>query len=332
MSNRVLSASRRDLMLAGAALAAQSALPGTAGAQSSAWPTKPVRMIVPFPAGGAADLAGRDVAQRLSASLGKPVVVENRPGGDGVIGAMEAKRADPDGHTIYFATASSLSYVPATRRNIGYDPIADFAPLTNFVTFTFFLMVHESIPGKTLADVIAHIRANPGKVSYASANSAGILGMAQLAAAAGLDMVHVPYKGEATVPVDLVPGRVQLFWASPAIMPQLMKDGKTRPVAVLLPTRSQSMPDVPTIAEAGQPLVRISPWGGFVAPAKTPRDIVERLSSELRATMSRPDLVEAVSKYGLAVRGSTPDEFGAFLKEQLDAFSKAVKLANIPVE
>ena len=322
---------RRKALLAGAAVAAGAALPGLARAQAG-WPSKSLRMIVPFPAGGAADLAGRDVAQRLSASLGKPVVVENRPGGDGVIGAMEARRADPDGHTIYFATASSLSYVPATRRNPGYDALGDFAPLTSFVTFTFFLMVHESIPGKTLADVIAHIRANPGKVSYASANSAGILGMAQLAAAAGLDMVHVPYKGEATVPVDLVPGRVQLFWASPAIMPQLMKDGKTRPVAVLLPTRSPSMPDVPTISEAGQPLVRISPWGGFVAPAKTPRDIVERLSSELRAAMSRPDLVDAVAKYGLVVRGSSPDEFGAFLKDQLDAFSKAVKLANIPVE
>ncbi|MEN9314880.1 MAG: hypothetical protein RIS35_1273 [Pseudomonadota bacterium] len=322
---------RRSVLLGGAALAAQAALPGLATAQSS-FPSKPLRIIVPFPAGGGADVGARNLAQHLSTSLGKPVVVENRAGGDGVIAALEAKKADPDGHSIYFATASSFSYVPATRRNPGYDPIADFVPLTNFVTFTFFLMVHESIPGKTLADVIAHVRANPGKVSYASANSTGILGMAQLAASAGLDMTHVPYKGEATVPVDMVPGRVQLFWATPAVTPQLMKDGKCRPVAVLLPQRSPSMPDVPTIAEAGQPLVDISPWGGMFAPAKTPKDIVDRLSKELRAAMLKQDLIETMNKYGLIMRGSSPEELGQFTKAQLEAFSKAVKLAKIPIE
>ena len=322
---------RRALLLGAGALAAQAALPSTGFAQAG-WPSKPLRIIVPFPAGGGADVGARNLAQHLSTSLGKPVVVENRAGGDGVIAALEAKKADPDGHSIYFATASSFSYVPATRRNPGYDPIADFVPLSHFVTFTFFLMVHESVPGKTLADVIAYVRANPGKLSYASANSTGILGMAQLAASAGLDMTHVPYKGEATVPVDMIPGRVQLFWATPAVTPQLMKDGKCRPVAVLLPQRSPAMPDVPTIAEAGQPLVDISPWGGMFAPAKTPKDIVDRLSKELRAAMLKPDLIETMNKFALIMRGSSPEELGQFTKAQLDAFSKAVRLAKIPIE
>ena len=322
---------RRGLLLAGAALGAQSALPAPARAQA-AWPSKPVRIVVPFPPGGGADVGARNLAQHVSASIGKPVVVDNRAGADGAIAALEAKRSDPDGHTIYFATASSFSYVPATRRNIGYDPLVDFVPLTHFVTFTFFLMVHESIPGRTLADVVAHVKANPGKYSYASANSTGILGMAQLMTSAGMDMTHVPYKGEATVAVDMLPGRVQMFWATPAVTPQFMKDGKTRPVAVLLPNRSPSMPDVPTIAEAGQPLVNISPWGGFFAPAKTPRAVVERLSKELRAAMLKQDLIDTMNKYGLIMRGSSPEELGQFTKEQLDAFSKAVKLANIPIE
>jgi tripartite-type tricarboxylate transporter receptor subunit TctC len=319
---------RRSLVLGAGALAA---LPATAFAQAS-FPSKPLRIIVPFPAGGGADVGARNLAQHLSTSLGKPVVVENRAGGDGVIAALEAKKADPDGHSIYFATASSFSYVPATRRNPGYDPIADFIPLSHFVTFTFFLMVHESVPGKTLADVIAHVRANPGKLSYASANSTGILGMAQLAASAGLEMTHVPYKGEATVPVDMIPGRVQLFWATPAVTPQLMKDGKCRPVAVLLPNRSPAMPEVPTIAEAGQPLVDISPWGGMFAPAKTPKDICERLTRELRAAMGKPDLLETMNKFGLIMRSSSADELGQFTKAQLDAFAKAVRIAKIPIE
>lgn len=322
---------RRSVILGGAALAAQAALPGVARAQA-AWPSKPVRLIVPFPAGGGADVGARSLAQHVSASIGRPVVVENRAGADGMIAALEAKKAEPDGHAIYFATATSFSYVPATRKSPGYDPINDFVPLTHFVTFTFFLMVHESIPGRDLAEVLAHIRANPGKYSYASANSTGILAMAQLMLSAGTDMTHVPYKGEATVPVDMVPGRVQLFWATPAVTGQLMKDGKCRPVAVLLPSRSPSMPDVPTIAEAGHPLVNISPWGGMFAPARTPKDIVERLSKELRAAMAKPDLIESLNKFGLVARSTTPEELDRFNREQLDAFAKAVKLAKVPVE
>lgn len=331
MSNRVTSRTRRGWLAAGAALAAQGALAPRVLAQSG-YPSKQVRIIVPFPAAGGADLGARQLSTHLAAALGKPVVVENRAGADGAIAAQEAARSAPDGHTIYFATASSLSYLPAVKKSLPFDPIGDFAPVTKFVTFTFFLMVHESVPGRTLEDVLAHIRANPGKLSYGSANSTGILASAQLAKSANLDMVHVPYKGESQTVVDLTTGRIQLFWATPAITATLLKDNKTRALAVLLPSRSALMPEVPTIAEAGQPLVDISPWGAMFVPAKTPREIVERLHREINAVMTRPDLREQMDKLGLPMKGSTPEECGAFLKDQIAAFNRAARQAGIAQE
>jgi tripartite-type tricarboxylate transporter receptor subunit TctC len=323
--------SRRALLGAGAGWLAQAALPGQALAQAG-WPARTVRLVVPFPAGGGADLGARLLAQHLSVPLGKPVVVENRAGADGAIAAGEIARATPDGHTLYFATASSMSYVPSVRRAPPYDVLNDFAPITHCCTFTFFLMVHESIPGKTLEDVIAFLRANPGKYSYATANSTGIMGMAQLMKTAALDLVHVPYKGEAQTVMDLTTGRVQLFFATPAVTGSLLKDGKMRAVATLLPARSPNMPEVPTMSEAGQPLVNISPWGGFVAPARTPRDIIERLSRELGIVMAKPEVRDQMDKYGLPMRSSTPAEFGTFLKDQLGIWKQAVIDAKVPLQ
>lgn len=326
-----LKTNRRSLMLAGAALAVQSTLPGAARAQSG-FPSKPVRMIVPFPAGGAADIGARHLSQNLATELGQSVIVDNRPGADGMIAAQEAFRADPDGHTIYLATATSLSFVPVTRKNPGYDPIRDFAALTHFISFTFFLVVHESVPGKDLKGVLDYVRANPGKVTYGSGNSTGIIGMAQLMKDSGTEMVHVPYKGEAQAAIDLATGRIQMMLVTPAVIPQIVKDGKARAVCVFLPQRSPTMPEVPTIEEAGLPLMRIALWGGFVAPAKTPPEIVARLSTTLRTAMAKPELKERLDKVGLVIRGDTPEEFGVFLREQLVAWREAVELARIPIE
>jgi len=331
MSNELIRPARRQLIVTGAAVAAQVMLPQAARAQA-AYPAKQLRLIVPFPAAGGADLGARQLAGHLAAALGKPVVIENRGGADGAIAAQEAARAAPDGGTMYFATASSLSYLPAVRKTLAYDTVADFAPVARFVTFTFFLMVHESIPGRNLEEVAAYVRANPGKVTYGTGNSTGILGTAQLAKSANLDMVHVPYKGEAQAVVDISSGRVQMMWATPAVTALMMRDNKTRPVAVLLPSRSALMPDVPTIAEAGQPLVDISPWGAMVVPAKTPREIIDRLNRELNTIMLRPDMREQMDKLGLPMKGSTPEECGTFLKDQLAAWNRAARQANLPME
>ncbi len=323
---------RRLLLAAGTAGAASAAtLPGLAWAQT-AWPAKPIRILTPFTAGGAADVMARSLATHLQAALKQPVAVEPKPGADGALAALELLRAPADGHTVYFATASALSYVPNVRKSAGYDPLKDFSPLTQFVTFSFYLMVHESLPGNTLAEVLAHLKSNPGKYSYGAGNSTALLAAAQLAASAGIDMAHVPYKGESQAVVDLIGGRVHMMWASPAVMPALQKDGKFRPLAVLQPERSAAQPDVPTIAEAGMPLVNVVPWGGFVVPAATPRDVQLALAKALREAINHPEMRGAAERSGVLLRPGTPEAFAKLLAEQLAAYGQAARQAKIPLE
>lgn len=326
-----IDAGRRRWLAGAAVLGSQWVLPGVASAQEG-WPSRQIRLVVPFPAGGGADVAARVLAQHLSNSVGKPVVVENRAGADGVIAAQEVLRSPADGHTIYFGTASSMSYVPASRRTPPYDPIADFTPISDFCTFTFFLAVHESIPVKSLDEFVNYVKANPGKVSYGTGNSTGIVATAQLAQTAQLDMIHVPYKGEAQAAPDLLTGRIQAMFVTPAVTNTLAKDGKVRLLAVLLPKRSKLQPDVPTMAEAGQPLVNIAPWGAFFGPGKMPKVLVDRLSRELNAIIDRPDMREAMDKNALAVHGSTPEYLADFLVQQLRAWSRTVREAKLMVD
>ena len=320
---------RRQLVLAPLASAISASVPAQT---APAWPRKSVRIIVPFPAGGGADVAARHLAGHLQTAIKQTVVVDNKAGADGVLAAQEALRSGSDGHSLFMATASSLSYVPNIRKHPPYDVARDFTPLTTFVTFTFFLFVHESLPGRNLAEVLAHIKANPGRYSVGSANSTGTLAAAQLATSAGLDVVRVPYKGEAQMLPDMVGGRIHMGWVTPAVTPALLKDNKARGLAVLLPQRYRAMPDIPTIAEAGYPLVDISPWGGFVVPASTPKDVVDVAARELRGVMANPELLAQCDKVGLQVRSSTQDEFAALLLAQHKAFGSAIKLAWLTPE
>ena len=321
---------RRQLVTGAGALALGATLPGVVRAQSE-WPTKPIRFIVPFAAGGGADLGARIIAVHLGNAFGKPVIVENRAGGDGVVAAQEVARAAPDGHTLFFGTASSLSYLPNLKKSLPYDPIADFTPIANMVVFTFILSVAANVPARTLSEYVAWVKANPGKSSYASGNSTSILAMGQLMQANGLDMTHVPYKGEGQAVLDLVGGRVPAMWVSPAVLPQMIKEG-FKPLAVLLPSRSRNYPEVPTVAEAGQPLLNIAPWGGCFGPAKMPRDLVDRISREFNTVLRRPDVVEQFDKLGLLLVPSTPDVLGALVKEQLGVFGKTMRGLGIQPE
>lgn len=322
--------SRRPLLLAAAA-ALLPTLPTPLRAQAS-WPSKPVRILTPFTAGGATDVIARSLATVIQAGWKQPVTVEPKPGADGALGAQELLRSAPDGHTVYLVTASALSYVPNVRRQPGYDALKDFTPLTQFMTFSFYLMVHESIPGRTLSEVLAVLKANPGKYSYGSGNSTALLAGAQLAASAGVDLAHVPYKGESQAVQDMLGGRVHLMWASPAVMPALQKDGKFRPLAVLLPERSSLMPEVPTIAEAGMPLVNVVPWGGFIVPAATPKDVAEAAARVLREAIAHPDMREPAAKAGLVLKPGPADAFAKLIAEQLVAYGNAIKQAKIPME
>ena len=319
--------SRRHLLLATGA----AALPAFSVAQA-AWPSKPIRIVTPFTVGGASDVIARSLAVHLSAALKQPVNIDPRPGADGALAAQELLRQPADGHTLFFATASALSYVPNMRKNPGYDVARDFTPLTSFVTFTFYLMVHESIPGQNLSAVMAHVKANPGKYSYASGNSTALLAAALMTTSVGADMTHAPYKGESQAVIDLVGGRVQMMWASPTVMPALMKDGKFRPLAVLLPERSSAMPDVPTIGEAGQPLVNVVPWGGFVAQAALPRDIATLVAQALRDAMSQPEMRPVAASAGLVLRPSSSEAMARLLVEQLAAYGQAIKQAKLTQE
>jgi tripartite-type tricarboxylate transporter receptor subunit TctC len=325
-------AQRRQLLIGGAAAMLPGLLPGFAHAQSAAWPTKPVRILTPFTAGGATDVIARNLAAILSATHKQPFNVEPKPGADGALAAQELLRAPADGHTVYLATASALSYVPNVRRNAGYDALKDFTPLTQFMTFSFYLMVHQSLPGKTLAEVLAHVKAHPGKYSYASGNSTALLAAAQLATSAGVDLVNAPYKGESQAVVDMIGGRVHMMWSSPAVMPALLKDGLFRPVAVLLSERSAQFPDVPTIAEAGMPLVNVVPWGGFVVPASVPAEVSAAAAKALREGIAHPDLRAAADKAGLALRPGPAEDFARLIRAQLGAYGEAIKQAKVPTE
>jgi tripartite-type tricarboxylate transporter receptor subunit TctC len=323
-------APRRRALAAGGALALGAALPGAARAQSD-WPSRPVRLVVPFPAGGAADLGARAVAAQLATLFGKPVPVENRAGADGAVAALEVVKSPADGHSLYFGTATSMSYTPSIRKNPPYDPVADFTPISNVCVFTFYFAVAPNVPATTLAEFVAHVKANPGKLAYATGNSTGILATAQLVASNKLEMTHVPYKGEAQAVIDLVGGRVQAMFATPAVLPQLL-ERKFKLLAVLLPQRTRAFPDVPTMTEAGQPLVNISPWGGLFAPAKLPRELVDRISRDFNVVMRRPDVVEQFDKLGLLPLPSTPDELAGIVRDQLGVFARAMRDAGIQQE
>ena len=303
------------------------AIPATAQ-----YPAKSIRLIMPFPAGAAADTAARIVAQPLSQVLGQPVLVDNKPGADGAIAAELAAKSVPDGYTLLFAGPTQMLGVPTLRKNPPYDPVADFAPITSVVKFAFFLVVHPSVPAKTLPELIDYVRANPGKLNYASGNIIGVLATAQLMSLGKLDMVHVPYKGEPLAIPDLLDARVHMMFATGAIVAPLVKEGKLRALATLLPVRSSLLPSVPTIVEAGMPRLTVVPWGGLFAPAKTPKDIVERLSREVNVILKRPDIREQLEKQALEPAGSTPNELEAFLKQQLLDWSGAARAAGLKPE
>src|SRR6266849_5695430 len=328
----MLSAERRENMktfIAASALAVALGVSSTAAAQ---YPAKPIRILMPFPAGATADTVARIVAQPLSQVLGQPVLVDDKPGADGAIAAELAARSAPDGYTLFSAGNTPMLGVPTLRKNPPYDPVADFAPITSMVKYAFFLVAHPSVPAKTLPELIDHVRANPGKFNYASGNINGILAAAQLMSISKLEMVHVPYKGEVLAIPDLLNARVHMMFGTGGITAPLVKEGKLRALATLLPARSPMLPDVPTIAEAGMPQLSVVIWAGLFGPAKMPKEIVDRLSREVNAILQRPAVRDQLEKLGVEASGSTPEEFAAFVKEQLVEWGRAAREAGMKPE
>ncbi len=311
-----------------ACLLALVALAPTA-TQAQAFPSKPIRLVVPFPAGSATDSIARSVGASVSAAIGQPVLVDNKAGADGAIAGSEVARAAPDGYTLLMATNSPMSAVPALKKHPPYDPIADFTPITDVGRYTFFMVVHPSVPAQSLAELIQYGKANPGKLNYATGNTTGIVSSALFASLAGIQMVHVPYKGEPQAMTDLLAGRVQFLVASAAIAAPQVREGKLRALAVTLEQRSPALPDVPTIAEAGLPAFKLTSWAGLFGPAKMPADVAQRLNREFVAAINRPEVQAAMAKQAFMLTGSSMEKLATLVREQLDSYRSTVKLAGI---
>ena len=296
------------------------------------YPNKPVRLIVPFPPGGAAEVGARIFAQPLGQALGQPVVIETKPGADGAIAADATMKAAPDGYTLFYATNTAFSWVPAVRKDPPYDPVNDFTPVSLVGQFGFFLFSHPSVPATNMKELFAYLRANPGKLNYGSGNSTSIVSTAQLLQREKLDVVHVPYKGDGPLMVDLLGGRVHFAIATPGTAAPQVREGKLRALATLLPSRSPLLPDAPTMAEAGLKELSVTPWGGVFGPKGLPRDIADRVSRELQAVLTRPEVREAFGKLAFEPRGSTPEQLAAYTREQLAVWRRAIADAGIKPE
>jgi len=315
---------KRFLVLAAAFLFAAPSL--------AQYPSKPIRIVVPFAAGSATDVISRILGNSVSPAIGQPIIVDNKAGADGAIAGAEVAKAPPDGYTLLMATNSPMSVVPAMKKVPPYDPVADFTPITDVGRYTFFIVAYPGLPAKTLPELIQYAKANPGKVNYATGNTTGIVSTALLASLARIDMVHVPYKSEPLVVPDLVSGRVHMMFSSSTTAMPLIRDGKLRALVTTLPRRSHLLPDVPTIAEAGFPTFSIISWAGLFGPARMPADVVARLNKEFVAAMGRPDVQEAMQKQAFVLTPSTPEKLAAYVKEQLESYRNILKAVGIQPE
>jgi tripartite-type tricarboxylate transporter receptor subunit TctC len=307
-------------------------LAAAAGTSLAQYPAKPLRFIVGFPPGGSADPTTRILGQALSEQLGQPVIVDNRPGADSALAAEQMTRIAPDGYTIMFASNSAMTGPVALRKVAPYDPLKDFTPISLVGRATVILYAHPSVPAKTLKEFVEYARANPGKLAYGTGNALSILYNVQLMSATGIDMLHVPYKGEGPLNPDLLAGRVHSSFLSTLSALSNAKEGKLRALAVLLEKRSPLAPEVPTISEAGVPQVTVRQWAGVFGPPKLPRPIVERLNREVNAALKRPEVLEKLQGYGYAAEGSTPERLFEINRDDLALWHKLVKQAAIPLE
>jgi tripartite-type tricarboxylate transporter receptor subunit TctC len=313
---------------------AAAALCAAAAAQAQPYPSKPIHLIVPFPPGGGNDTVARAIAQEVGPDLGQPLVVDNRPGAGGSVGAELAAKAPPDGYTLFLAGVGSHAVNPNLHARLPYDPVSDFAPVTLLASAPSVLVVNPAVPARTISEFTAYARANPGKLNYASNGNGSA---AQLAAAmyehlAGVKMVHVPYKGIAPALTDLLSGEVQLMFGTIVALVPHIQAGKLRALAVTSRRRSALLPEVPTLAESGLPDYEAGSWYGIMAPAGTPRAIIERLHGAAVRALAQPEVAKRLAAEGAVVIGSTPEEFGAHVKAELARVGGVVRAAGIRIE
>jgi len=301
-------------------------------AMAQQYPARQVRLVLPLPAASATDTVARIVIQPMAQGLGQQLVVDNRPGADGAIAANEVLRATPDGYTLFFATNSPLAAVPTMRKTPPYDPVADFTPIGFVGRYLHAVLVHPDVPAKTLQEFFSYARANPGKLNYGSGGTFQIISTAQLAKIAGINMTHVPYKGEPAALVDLIAGRLQFIVSTQATSLPFVKEGKLRALAITDSKRSEAWPDVPTLIESGIKTFPTLSWAVLVGPAKLPANVVERVNRELNAALIRPDVRERLARSAFEPVISTPDELRIFIKDQQELWSRTVRELGLQVD
>jgi tripartite-type tricarboxylate transporter receptor subunit TctC len=308
---------------------AASALAPAALAQ--AYPSRPIRLIVPTAAGGAADTVARVVAQKISENWAQQVVVDDRPGANGNIGAELLARATPDGYTLMMGTIGVLAINPLIYRKVGYDPLRDFAPVAQLVSFANVLVVHPGVAAKTVPELIALAKAKPGALQYGSPGSGGSphMCMVVFARMAGIDVVHIPYKGAAPALNDLIGGQIPMAFSDAIATLPHVAAGRLRALAVSGSTRLPVAPEIPTVAEAGLPGYSVSSYLGVVAPARTPAALVKQLNSELGRIVATPDVSGRLAKMGAVVTTGSPEDFQAHLRAEKAKWSKVVSEAGI---
>jgi len=298
------------------------------------YPTKPIRLIVPFPAGGGTDLFGRVIGRKLSETLKWVVVVDNKPGAGGNIGVDAVAKSPPDGYTVVIGQTANLAINPTLYAKLPYDPLKDLIPVVLVADSPLVLVVSSNSPYKSLADVVAAAKAKPEDITYASAGSGTVshLAVELFQRTAGIKLRHIPYKGAPPALTDVIGGQVNLYMSSvPSALTQI-KGGKLRTLGVTTAKRATALPDVPTIAEAGFKQFEASTWVGLLVPAKTPAPIVTRLNTEVNKVLQMPDVREKIATEGGEVVGGSPDQFASFLKAEYDKWSKVVKESGAKVD
>ena len=303
-------------------------------AQPAAYPVKPLRRIVPFPPGGGNDILARTVGQRLSETIGQQVVVDNRGGAGGLIGAMTAVNAAPDGYTLFLGSIGNLAHIPALQKDLPYDPLRDFTPVAMLATSSFVLGVTNTLPAQNVKEFLALARAKPGSLNYASAGPGSSLHMtAELFKyVTKTNIVHVPYKGAAPALTDLIAGQVQaIFSTMPPILPHV-KTGKVRALGTSGAKRALSAPDIPTVAESGVPEFVVLNWQGVLVPKKTPPALVQALHAAIQKTMARPGMSEQLLAQGLEASNESPAQFAELIRSEIAKYRKVVLAAGIKMD
>ncbi|MEO7727556.1 MAG: tripartite tricarboxylate transporter substrate binding protein [Burkholderiales bacterium] len=310
------------------------ALTTLALAQPASYPAKPIRIVVAYTPAGATDILARTIGQKMTEAWGQPVIIDNRPGANGNIGTEYAAKATADGYTLLMVTAGTHGINPSLYRKLGFDAVKDFTPVSLVAMVPNIFVVNNAVPAKDLKEFMAYAKANPGKLNYGSpgAGSTAHLSMELFKSMTGIQMQHIPYKGSAGVLADLIGGQIVTTMDNmPPYVPQV-KAGKIRALAVSPARRSPALPDVPTVAEAGVPGYDSGAWFGLVAPAHTPKDIVDKLSRETARILKLPDVSTRLAELGAEAVGGTPGQFSAHIKSEITKWAKVIKDANVELQ